>query len=624
MCGICGFYGFKDAKLLKRMTDVIKHRGPDGYGYYEDDLASLGHRRLSIIDLSERGKQPMCNEDKSIWITFNGEIYNFAEIKDKLIEAGHKFKSDTDTEVIIHAYEEYGEDCVKQFNGMFAFALWDSNKKKLFLARDRFGIKPLYYYWDGKRLYFASEIKSILEAGIKREVNYHALIDFLAFQHSLDDKTFFEGVKMLLPSRYLTLVGGSLNISHYWDIDFEPKDFSPMKNKVANFRKIFGDSVKRHMMSDVDVGSYLSSGFDSSSVATIASELCSGKLSTFTGVFNESSKYDYYNEGKAAREVAKKIKCRPYEKLITPKDFSDNFYRFIYHMDEPKAGSPGVSQMLVSQLVAKHVKVVLTGHGGDEIFGGYHHYKSLMFKSMIAKNPLNMFRLFNVFKPNEIPRAFYFLFMSPFVEDSSSTGLFVHFSKAERKKLFTPKFYSKYGGYSPSSAVSSYFSKSNLSEYDKLQYIYLRTYLPSIMVMQDKVDMSNSVESRIPLLDNELVEFAMRIPLKDKLHNNELKYMIKAGMRDKLPKIVYNCPKRGFPTPYALWFRKELKSFLYDTLLSDNAIQRGILNPKYVKNLLDRFCNGSYLGKLDMVYVNRIWCLICIEAWFRTFIDKQA
>ncbi|MFH1229457.1 MAG: asparagine synthase (glutamine-hydrolyzing) [Candidatus Aenigmatarchaeota archaeon] len=623
MCGICGFYGFQDKKLLKRMTDVIKHRGPDGYGYYSDKHASLGHRRLSIIDLSIRGKQPMCNEDKTIWITFNGEIYNFKEIKKKLMTAGHKFRSNTDTEMIIHAYEEYGDDCIKQFNGMFAFALWDSNKKRMLLARDRFGIKPLYYYWDGKRLMFSSEIKSIIESGMKREPNYYAVIDYLTFQHSLDDKTFFEGIKVLLPSHKLVVTGDSVVLQRYWDLEFRDAKIDTKQN-VNEFRRIFSDSVKRHMMSDVDVGSYLSSGFDSSSVATLASEISSKRISTFTGTFKESSSYDYFNEIDVAREVAKNINSKSYEKVITAGEFASNFYKFIYHMDEPKDGSPGVSQMLVSKMISEHVKVVLTGHGGDEVFAGYHHYKSYMFKSMVEKNPLNFLKLFTYFKPNEMPRAFYFLFLAPFVEDAASTGLFVHFSKPERKKLFTKKFYEMYGSYSPSAYVNNYFYGNNISNVDKLQYIYLRTYLPSILIMQDKVDMSNSVEARVPFLDNELVDFAMKIPVKKKLHNNELKYLIKAGMKNKLPTSVYKCPKRGFPTPYALWFRKELKPFLYDTLLSSKAVQRGIFNPRYVKNLLDKFCNSKYHGKLDMVYVNRIWCLICIEAWFRTFIDKQA
>jgi len=619
MCGICGFWGFKNKTLLKDMTKVLNHRGPDDYGFYSDKSISLGHRRLSIIDLSKKAKQPMFNEDRSIVIVYNGEIYNFKEIKHKL-KGKHKFKSNSDTEVIIHAYEEYGVDCVKLFNGMFAFAIWDKKKKMLFLARDRLGIKPLYYFYNKKKFVFASEIKAILkDKSIKKELNETSLVDYLTFQNIMDNKTFFKNINILLPAHSLIFRNGKTSINEYWKPNYSKKCLNSQHEYIKKFQKIFKDSIKRHMISDVSLGSYLSGGFDSSSVVAIASEISKNRMETFTGRFDEGGKYD---ETPVSREVAKKVNAKVHEVTLKPNDFLKSINDIIYHLDEPKVALPAFSQYHVSKLVSRNVKVVLTGHGGDELFAGYPIYKTAYFKQLLKKNPFNFLRIFNFVRVNEIPRFFYFLFFPLFSEEVKH-GLFIMFNKNQRKKLFTKKFYSKIKDYNPSNSLERYLRSDKLSESDKVQHLYLKTYLPSLFIVEDKLSMAHSIEARIPMCDNELIDFALSIPIKNKLYKNNLKYIIKESMRTKLPKNLYKQPKLGFPTPLSIWFRKELRSYIYDLLLDEKTISRGIFNKFYIKKLLDQHCSSKTDTLWDLVNANRIWSLINIELWFRIFIDKE-
>ncbi len=622
MCGITGFYGLENKELLRRMSKVITHRGPDGKGYFTDGKVSLAHRRLSIIDL-ESGQQPMFNEDESVVITFNGEIYNFKELRKKL-EGKHQFKTKCDTEVIIHAYEEYGFDCVKHLNGMFAFAIWDKNKKILFLARDRLGIKPLYYYYDNEKFLFSSEIKSILQDdSIKREVNEEALIDYFTFQNIVDEKTLFKGIKTLLPGNYLVVDEKGLSTHQYWDASYK-KEFLKNKNSKNNYKEylrkfssVFKESMQRHLISDVPLGTYLSGGFDSGSVTTLASELNKEQLKTFTGTFKEGGKYD---ETKCSREVAKKSGAEIHEALIEPKHFIKYMEKIVYHLDEPKVGIPAISQYMVSKLVSEHVKVVLTGHAGDELFAGYPVYKVAYLKDLIKKNPLNIFKALSLFKLSEIPRSLYFI-VFPFFDKEVREGVFIMFNERQRKKLFNPKFYAKYKKYSPVSTIDKYVQGKNLTYTDKVQHLYLKTYLPSLLVIEDKMGMAHSIEARTPLCDNELVEYATSISMKYKLHNNELKYIIKESMKSKLPSVLYSQPKKGFPTPFSLWVRGELKDYLYDLLLGERARARDVFNMDYVKSLLDKHCNIKRDTLFDLVNAARIWSLVNIELWFRLFID---
>jgi len=616
MCGICGF-NWEDEKLLKRAASTIRHRGPDDDGYYAADGISLGQLRLSIIDL-EKGLYPVHNEEKTVQLVYNGEIYNFKEIRKELEKKGHKFYSNCDSEVIVHAYEEYGFDCVKLFNGMFAFALWDSKKKRLFLARDRVGIKPLYYYFKDGKFIFASEIKAILECGVESELNEKTFVDYVTFQNIPDDNSFFNGVKMLLPAHYLVLKGKKPEITCYWDTDFSKEKLSSVDSYLEKFRGIFKNAVKRHLISDVPLGSYLSGGFDSSSVAEMASELIEGRLSTFTGNFREGGQYD---ETPCSNALSEQINAKTYTTTITPSDFIEGIHKVVYHMDEPKAGMPGISQYYVSKLVAEHVKVVLTGHAGDELFSGYPVYKAMYFKDLVKRNPLNWLRLFTFFKLSEMPRSFYFLFYPLFVPEIKY-GMFMLFSRRQRKRLFTSEFQEKIKGYEPTDKLKKFWRKG-LSAFDSVQNLYLKMYLPSLLLVEDKMGMAHSIEARTPICDNEMVDLAVSLPMEKKMHKGELKFIIKEGMKDKLPEIFYRQTKKGFPTPLSLWFKGELKEFAYDLLLDERTTQRGIFNKDYVKKLLDKHCRSKTDTTFDLLNAARLWSLINIEIWFRLFIDKD-
>jgi asparagine synthase (glutamine-hydrolysing) len=626
LCGISGFYSFKeghsiDRKTLKAMNDKIAHRGPDAEGYFLDKGIGISSRRLSIIDL-KTGDQPIFNEDKSIVVVYNGEIYNFEKIKSDLEKKGHNFKTKSDTETIVHAYEEYGTDCVKHFNGMFAFAIWDKNKKKLVLARDRLGIKPLYYYHDKEKIVFSSEIKSIVEyPGLKRDLNEFALSDFLMFQNILDDKTFFKGIKKLLPGNILVIDKNGLSIKRYWDVIFTPKE-KESEYLEERYRELLNQSVKDHLLSDVPLGSYLSGGFDSTSVATLASRSLhskQSKLNTFTGYFMEGSKYSELN---TAKDVAKKINAKMHFISMVPKDFKDNIKNIVYHLDEPTTGTGSFPQYMVSKMVSKHVKVVLTGHGGDELFCGYQVFKSIYYKELIRKNPLNIIRLVTGIKLSEFSKVMYYLFYPLLFDPSVKYGIFIMFNEKEQKKMLKKSFYEKISGYRPISTVESILKNKKMTDFEKTQYLYIKTYLPTLFILEDKVGMAHSIEARTPICGNDVVDFALSVPMKEKIKNNKLKSLIKRSMKDILPQSVYEQPKMGFPTPLAKWFKGPLKAFAYEILLGEKSKNRNIFNEKYIRKLLDTHSRSTTDTLYDYVRANKIFSLITIELWFQIYIDK--
>jgi len=429
MCGISGF-NWKNEKILTNMLDSINHRGPDDRGTYITENISLGHNRLSIIDLSKKGKNPIWNEDKTVCIIFNGEIYNYKKLTKKLKEKGHRFSTNTDTECILHGYEEYGEEILKKLNGMFAFAIYNKTKNSLFLARDRLGMKPLYYYYKDDKFIFASEIKAILQHNIKRIPNNYAITEYLTFQNILDDKTFFEGIKILLPGHHIICENETVKIEKYWEPEFNYKKRT-YDETIDEFKKIFQESVKRHMVSDVPVGTYLSGGFDSGSVTTIASKYNKNPINTFTCKFDIKGEYD---ETPAAKKVAQQINAKNYEVEVTKKDFLKNIKKMIYHMDEPKVGIPVISQYHLSKLVSKHVKVVLTGHAGDELFAGYPVFQAKLYKKQM-RNPLNWPKIiFKILNDKKRLNILYYLFL-PAIYPEISSGIAIIFPEREKKKL---------------------------------------------------------------------------------------------------------------------------------------------------------------------------------------------
>jgi len=625
LCGIVGIYNIDknsrvNPELVRSMNKKIIHRGPDAEGYFIDKNVGLANRRLSIIDL-KTGNQPIFNEDKSLVIVYNGEIYNFHEIKSLLEKKGHIFQTSSDTETILHAYEEYGPKCLNMFNGMFAFAIMDRAKNELFIARDRLGIKPLYYYIDKKRLLFSSEIKAIIaDVDVKRKLDVCAFSDYLMFQNILDDKTFFEGIKKLLPGHFIICSSKGFKIKAYWDVKF-----SESKKDSAYFEKEYRDRVKNsvtdHLLSDVPLGSYLSGGFDSSTVATFASQdkgLKNKRISTFTGYFDEGSKY---SELRAAKDVAKRIGAKSFTTSIKPKDFITNIQEIIYHLDEPTTGTGAFPQYMVSKMVSRHVKVVLTGHGGDELFCGYQVFKSVYYKELMRKNPASAIKMLTGIKFSELAKVMYYMFYPLFVDPAVKYGIFIMFNRKEQKKLFTKSFYSQLNNHDPLNTIEWLLKGKKFTDFERTQYLYLKTYLPTLFILEDKVGMAHSIEARTPICGNSVVDFALSIPTKEKMAGDSLKSVTKRAMKGILPESIYSQPKMGFPTPLAKWFKGPLKKFAYELLLSDKSSKRNIFNMKYIKALLDANSRSITDNLYDYVRANKIFSLITIELWFRTFID---
>jgi asparagine synthase (glutamine-hydrolysing) len=598
MCGITGF-NWEDNELLTKMLESIKHRGPDDRGTFTNNNFSLGHNRLSIIDLSEKGKNPLWNEDKTICILHNGEIYNYKILRNQLERKGHKFSSETDTEVILHGYEEYGENILEKLNGMFAFAIYNKETNEIFIARDRLGIKPLYYYKKEGKFMFASEIKAILQnKDIKRIPNNEAITEYLSFQNILDNKTFFQCINILLPGNYLKLKNNELEVKEYWKPEFNYKKRT-YQETIQEFQEILKESVERHMISDVPVGSYLSGGFDSGSITTLAAKE-NRNMKTFTCKFDIKGEFD---ETPCARAVAKQIDVNNYEVEVTKEDFINNIKKAIYHMDEPRVGIPVISQYHLSELVSNYVKVVLTGHSGDELFAGYPVFQAKMYK----KNPLNLIK---ILKDKKRLNLIYYTLL-PLIYPEIKHGLIIIFPEKEKQKMLTKEFLEKTKEYSPNKTVDNLIT-DNLTPIEKLQYLYLKTYLPGLFIAEDKMGMAHSIEARIPFCDKKMIDFALSIPIEQKLKDNELKGIIKNGMKGTIPDILYKQEKRGFPTPLGPWLKQGLDKYFKEILLSEKALNRKIYKKEYVEKLLK---------KSDFWSANKLWCLLNIELWFNEFID---
>jgi len=627
MCGFAGVFELSGAsiseELLKGMANILAHRGPDGEGFYRAPGIGLAHRRLAIIDL-ERGIQPMTNEmclgkraKEKLVVAYNGEIYNYRDIQKDLKARRHHFSTDCDTEVILHAYEEFGWDSILRFNGMFSFALWEESAKRLTLVRDRLGIKPLYWGHFGKRLVFASEIKAILlDESVPREPNLETIIDFTTFQNVLDEKTFFQGIQKLLPGHYLVADASGVKTKQYWDAQFEEVSHRPVSVWMDSYRETLRSSVERHLVSDVPVGSYLSGGFDSSSVSTFAREKVSGDFHTFTGYFSEG---DAYDERPAARSVASKINAISHEICITATRFQKEFRKVIYHLDEPTLGTGAFPQYCVANLVSQRIKVILTGHGGDELFAGYAVYKAALLRD---RGIFGLYPFLAGLRWSELPRLSYFLF-GPLLWPELKHGLFIMFGSHSLPRILGPRLLSSLPGYDPMEVINKLLRNKQFSNVDKTLYLYLKTYLPTLFIQEDKVSMAHSIEARTPICDNEMVDLALSMPPDVKLSHGTLKYVPREAMRNYFPETLYRQPKRGFPTPFARWFRDELLPMARETLLSPRARSRGIFSAQAVELLLEKHISDRSEGLWAYARANSIYSLMAVETWFRIFMDGE-
>jgi len=622
MCGIVGFTNRRhyDNGSIQKLLSIIAHRGPDDEGVYEDEFISLGHKRLAIIDIYG-GHQPMVSSDGRYVIIYNGEIYNYKELKKGLQLLNYNFRTNSDTEVMLHCLIEYGIGALPKFNGMFAFAFWDSKEKNLLLARDRLGIKPLYYYIENNmRLVFASEIKAILPMMAQREVNLNTVYEFLTFQNIITNNTFFKNIYKLPPGYWMRWRPSGITTGCYWDISFK-RDFNgTFQDAVEEYTKTLKNSVERHMISDVPVGSYLSGGFDSSSVTTLAASNLTGPINTFTGAFTDTP---YYDERTGSRAVAKNIGAIIHEIEITPQDYLENIGKVIYHLDEPTLGTGAFPQYMVSKLVSQSVKVVLTGHGGDELFAGYQVYKVALIREVLKKNPFKVGSILLGIRSDEWSRILYYLFY-PLLYPEIGYGLFIMITKKQRPYFLSGEFLAQNREYEPINSLKYLLKDKDYSPGEQLLTLYLKTYLPTLFIQEDKVGMAHSIEARLPLCDNQMIEFALRVPLETKLYGNSLKAITKIGMKSLLPEVLYKLPKRGFPTPFARWYRKEpLKSFMEDLLFNKRTSERGIFNTSTLKKIFQNNLYSKSDTLFDYATANILYSASIVELWFRTFIDKR-
>ena len=627
MCGINGIAFSSrsgrqiDERILTKMRDVQFHRGPDGGGNFVEGQIGLGHRRLSIVDVSDGG-QPMFNEDKSLVIIYNGEVYNHADYREELEAKGHIYQTHCDTETIIHLYEEYGTRCVEKLRGMFAFAIWNRTKKELFIARDRLGVKPLYYVHDEQgNLFFGSEIKTILEASaVKPEINYNALPDQFANHGTSKDETLFVGVKRLLPGHTMLWQDGKLEIKKYWDVSFEPKH-EPKSDAeyIEEWRDLFTHSVKLRLMADVPLGMFLSGGIDSSAIAAMMSTMVDEPIKTFSVGFKEREA----NEFEYARIVANKYKTDHHEITITPEQFFAELPNLVWHEDEPIGFIASVPLYFVSKLAQQHVKVVLTGEGSDENLAGYGRYSKALqllnygekYESLTPKFLRSAIKAGANAVGGKLTRTF-------LTRESDIENLFFDnfaiFGKAMQENLFSAETKSRIAEKNPYFYQNEWLEKMDAKELlDKLLYVDSKTYLHELLMKQDQMSMAASIESRVPFLDHKLVEFTAKMPTIMKLRGETTKFLLKEAMKGILPDEILYRQKMGFPVPVGSWFRNEFKHIVDEYVLSERSLSRGIFEADFVREIVAKHNAGEN-------HDERIWHLVNFEIWQRRFIDCES
>jgi asparagine synthase (glutamine-hydrolysing) len=623
------------------MCDAMKHRGPDDEGYVffhvrddpfknegyviekEGDLPTirnqeewerlfngnghfnlaLGHRRLAIIDLTSAGHQPMSNRANGIWVTYNGEIYNFRELRQELEHKGHHFFSQSDTEVIIHLYEEYGDKVVTRLNGIFAFALWDGRKNRLLLARDRYGAKPLYYTLQDNMLTFASEIKGLLQVdGIGANLDYRALCDYFTFQNTFGDTTLFEGIKLLEPGHFMVIEGGNVSKTEYWDFKFDEGPDHGETFYVNRLRELLEQVIKRQLISDVPVGSYLSGGLDSGCITAFASKFVP-RLMTFTGGFDVATAVsieNFFDERNKAELISREFGTEHYQMVIHAGDLEWALPRVIWHTEDLRVGM-SYPHYYMAQLASKFVKVVLSGPGGDETLAGY------PWRYDLVRNC----------KSCEEFEDITYNYWSRLVKDS------------DKKRLFTSKIMRQFDHHSSLKSLQNVLNGHAIPNFiKKALYFDAKSFLHGILAVEDKLSMAHSLESRVPFLDNELVDFTTKIPTKYLLNNSWIKaakkdinlsgkYVLRRAMEGVLPRVINENRKQGFSAPDQSWYMQKLVQYIKETIFSERALDRGFFQKTHLENILQEHIQGKQNHRL------LIWSLLSFEWWNRIFIDKE-
>lgn len=603
MCGFVGFTGDADQGVLRSMTEAIAHRGPDDADYYRDQGISLGFRRLSIIDLSG-GRQPILNEDGTKALVFNGEIYNYRDLRRDLLAAGHIFKTEADSEVVLHGYEEYGPAMLQKLRGMFAFVIWDREKGELFGVRDFFGIKPLYYAQMGSSFLFGSEIKSFLpHPDFKKELNQRALEHYLSFQYSPGPETFFKDVYKLPPAHYFLWQNGEMSITRYWLPEFHAEEDKTLDYWVDEIEKVFDNSVEAHKVSDVEVGSFLSSGVDSSYVA------CSAHVDkTFTVGFDNGEKY---NETSYAKELSELIPVKNISKVITPEEFWGTFPKIQYHMDEPLADPSAVALYFVCNIASQHLKVVLSGEGADEIFGGYNIYREPLEMAWYDKIPLPLRRLIAK-AAGLLPahRGLNFLVRRGKPLEERFIGNAYMFTEKERRALLKHPT----DAVSPAEMVKPYYDMvQDKDPVTKMQFVDLNMWMVGdILLKADKMSMANSLELRVPFLDKEIMALAGRIPMRYRVNSENTKYAMRKAALRRMPEKWAGKRKLGFPVPTRVW----LKEDKYYNMVKD-AFTGPEAEEFFHTDALVKLLDDHKAGKADNS--RRVWTVYTFLVWYREF-----
>jgi asparagine synthase (glutamine-hydrolysing) len=637
MCGICGVLDLESGRRVSRehieaMAQKLVHRGPDDAGYYLSPPIALGFRRLSIVDLSG-GHQPMSNEDGTVWIVFNGEIYNHASIRPDLERRGHHYATRSDTETILHLYEEYGDECVHHLRGMFSFAIWDSSSRRLFCARDRLGIKPFYYVVTQGRFAFASEMKALFEMpGLHPQMNHSALPEFFALGYLSASDSLFHGISKLLPGHRLSIDLNQLDprpcIEQYWDLDITPEETESTEVEyIAQFRQLFTESVRMRLMSDVPVGVFLSGGLDSSSIAAVMAGLSREQIKTFSVGYAEDS----FSELPYARRLAERIGAEHNEIVLGHDDFLNSLPRLIWHEDEPMVWPSSVALHFVSQLASQKVKVVLTGEGSDELLAGYMKYRATLFNlhyapayeklapallRSVVRGALDR-RVFPAALRRKLRHSF--LYYENQFEKIYFDNFYSVFPQEMQSRLFTPEMADQLRDINACSTSMKYFKSHGQPDslLTRLLYLDIKTYLVELLMKQDQMSMAASIESRVPFLDHRLVEFAMRIPSRLKVRYLSGKYLLRRAMEGRLPAEVLHRSKMGFPTPVKPWLRYQLFDRVAKILTDGRLAGRKILNANYVRDLLE----AHRTGRVDAT--DAVWRLLNFELWNRVFFDKD-
>lgn len=611
MCGFTGYINKNDSisslNILKSMTDTIAHRGPDDANYYIDDEVSLGFRRLSIIDL-DGGRQPLENEDCSMVLCFNGEIYNYKELQSELAARGHVFKTETDSEVIIHGYEEYGERILNMLRGMFAFVIWDKRKKEMFGARDFFGIKPLYYTNTNGAFIFGSEIKSFLpHPHFRKELNTRALESYLSFQYSTDEETFFKGVYKLLPSHFFVYRDGELRTERYWSPDLSPKEGISHEYWVSEIDSAICNSVEAHKISDVEVGSFLSSGVDSSYIASI-----SNVDKTFSVGFDEGELYD---ETSYAKNLSENISVKNFSRTISADEFWNSIEKVQYYMDEPLADPSAIALYFVCNTASQHVKVALSGEGADELFGGYNIYMEPL--SVNAYNRVPFFIRKGIGAVASLfptKRGFNFLVRRGKEIEDRFIGNANIFSEKERKAVLKIKTDAK----SPSKVVKPVYDRTKDRDVvTKMQSVDINYWLTGdILLKADKMSMANSLEVRVPFLDQYVMNVAKNLPLQEKINDGRTKYALREAAAKHLPKHCADKKKLGFPVPIRVWLREEKYYNIVREKFTGETAEKFFHTKKLMQLLDEHRC-----GKADNS--RKIWTVLTFIIWYERFFVKD-